>query len=393
MAADYSNVSFANDGRLRLLIIVGTRPEVIRLSEVIKKCRRHFDCLLAHTGQNYDYNLNGIFFRDLSLDDPDVYMDAVGDGLGETMGNIIARSYDLMNAVKPEALLILGDTNSCLSAIAAKRLHIPIFHMEAGNRCKDECLPEETNRRIVDIISDVNLAYSEHARRYLAECGLPRERTYVTGSPMAEVLRANLDQILTSDVRERLGLESGKYMLLSAHREENIDTQANFESLFNAINKLAEIYQMPILYSCHPRSRKRLESTGFKLHPLVRMHEPMGFHDYNRLQSSAFCVVSDSGTLPEESSFFSSVGMPFPAVCIRTSTERPEALDKACFTLAGIDERGLVNAVRTAVALDEEGSLPQAPVPDYADETVSTKVVKIIQSYTGIVDKMVWRKR
>lgn len=393
MAADYSNVSFANDGRLRLLIIVGTRPEVIRLSEVIKKCRRHFDCLLAHTGQNYDYNLNGIFFRDLSLDDPDVYMDAVGDGLGETMGNIIARSYDLMNAVRPEALLILGDTNSCLSAIAAKRLHIPIFHMEAGNRCKDECLPEETNRRIVDIISDVNLAYSEHARRYLAECGLPRERTYVTGSPMAEVLRANLDQILASDVHERLGLEPGKYMLLSAHREENIDTQANFESLFNAINRLAEIYQMPILYSCHPRSRKRLESTGFKLHPLVRMHEPMGFHDYNRLQSSAFCVVSDSGTLPEESSFFASVGMPFPAVCIRTSTERPEALDKACFTLAGIDERGLVNAVRTAVALDEEGSLPQAPVPDYADETVSTKVVKIIQSYTGIVDKMVWRKR
>lgn len=393
MAADYSNVSFANDGRLRLLIIVGTRPEVIRLSEVIKKCRRHFDCLLAHTGQNYDYNLNGIFFRDLSLDDPDVYMDAVGDGLGETVGNIIARSYDLMNAVKPEALLILGDTNSCLSAIAAKRLHIPIFHMEAGNRCKDECLPEETNRRIVDIISDVNLAYSEHARRYLAECGLPRERTYVTGSPMAEVLRANLDQILASDVHERLGLEPGKYMLLSAHREENIDTQTNFESLFNAINKLAEIYQIPILYSCHPRSRKRLESTGFKLHPLVRMHEPMGFHDYNRLQSSAFCVVSDSGTLPEESSFFASVGMPFPAVCIRTSTERPEALDKACFTLAGIDERGLVNAVRTAVALDEEGSLPQAPVPDYADESVSTKVVKIIQSYTGIVDKMVWRKR
>lgn len=393
MAADYSNVSFANDGRLRLLIIVGTRPEVIRLSEVIKKCRRHFDCLLAHTGQNYDYNLNGIFFRDLSLDDPDVYMDAVGDGLGETMGNIIARSYDLMNAVKPEALLILGDTNSCLSAIAAKRLHIPIFHMEAGNRCKDECLPEETNRRIVDIISDVNLAYSEHARRYLAECGLPRERTYVTGSPMAEVLRANLDQILASDVHERLGLEPGKYMLLSAHREENIDTQANFESLFNAINKLAEIYQMPILYSCHPRSRKRLESTGFKLHPLVRMHEPMGFHDYNRLQSSAYCVVSDSGTLPEESSFFASVGMPFPAVCIRTSTERPEALDKACFTLAGIDERGLVNAVRTAVALDEEDSLPQAPVPDYEDESVSTKVVKIVQSYTGIVDKMVWRKR
>lgn len=392
MAVDYSNVSFAFDGRLRLLIIVGTRPEVIRLSEVIKKCRKHFDCLLAHTGQNYDYSLNGIFFRDLSLDDPDVYMDAVGDGLGETMGNIVAHSYDLMDAVKPEALLILGDTNSCLSAIAAKRLHIPIFHMEAGNRCKDECLPEETNRRIVDIISDVNLAYSEHARRYLAECGLPRERTYVTGSPMAEVLRANLDQILASDVHECLGLEPGKYMLLSAHREENIDTQANFESLFKAINKLADIYQMPILYSCHPRSRKRLESTGFKLHPLVRMHEPMGFHDYNRLQMDAFCVVSDSGTLPEESSFFAAVGRPFPAVCIRTSTERPEALDKACFTLAGIDERGLLNAVRTAVALDAEGSLPQAPVPDYADECVSTKVVKIIQSYVGIVDKMVWRK-
>ena len=393
MATDFANVSFARDGRLRLLIIVGTRPEVIRLSEVIKKCRRHFDCLLAHTGQNYDYTLNGIFFRDLSLGDPDVYLDAVGDGLGETMGNIIARSYDLMRAVGPEALLVLGDTNSCLSAIAAKRLHIPIFHMEAGNRCKDECLPEETNRRIVDVISDVNLAYSEHARRYLRDAGCAPERTYVTGSPMAEVLRANLDQILASDVHERLGLEPGKYMLLSAHREENIDTQANFESLFNAINKLAEIYQMPILYSCHPRSRKRLESTGFKLHPLVRMHEPMGFHDYNRLQSSAFCVVSDSGTLPEESSFFASAGMPFPAVCIRTSTERPEALDKACFTLAGIDERGLVNAVRTAVALDEEDSLPQAPVPDYADESVSTKVVKIVQSYTGIVDKMVWRKR
>lgn len=393
MATDFANVSFARDGRLRLLIIVGTRPEVIRLSEVIKKCRRHFDCLLAHTGQNYDYTLNGIFFRDLSLDDPDVYLDAVGDGLGETMGNIIARSYDLMREVEPEALLVLGDTNSCLSAISAKRLHIPIFHMEAGNRCKDECLPEETNRRIVDVISDVNLAYSEHARRYLRDAGCAPERTYVTGSPMAEVLRANLDQILASDVHERLGLEPGKYILLSAHREENIDTQANFESLFNAINKLAEIYQMPILYSCHPRSRKRLESTGFKLHPLVRMHEPMGFHDYNRLQSSAFCVVSDSGTLPEESSFFASVGMPFPAVCIRTSTERPEALDKACFTLAGIDGRGLLNAVRTAVALDAEGSLPQAPVPDYADECVSTKVVKIIQSYTGIVDKMVWRKR
>lgn len=393
MATDFRNVSFARDGRLRLLIIVGTRPEVIRLSEVIKKCRRHFDCLLAHTGQNYDYTLNGIFFRDLELGDPDVYLDAVGDGLGETMGNIIARSYDLMCAVGPEALLVLGDTNSCLSAISAKRLHIPIFHMEAGNRCKDECLPEETNRRIVDVISDVNLAYSEHARRYLRDAGCAPERTYVTGSPMAEVLRANLDQILASDVHERLGLEPGKYILLSAHREENIDTQANFESLFNAINKLAEIYQMPILYSCHPRSRKRLESTGFALHPLVRMHEPMGFHDYNRLQSSAFCVVSDSGTLPEESSFFASVGMPFPAVCIRTSTERPEALDKACFTLAGIDGRGLLNAVRTAVALDAEGSLPQAPVPDYADECVSTKVVKIIQSYTGIVDKMVWRKR
>lgn len=393
LSCDFANVSFARDGRLRLLIIVGTRPEVIRLSEVIKKCRRHFDCLLAHTGQNYDYTLNGIFFRDLSLDDPDVYLDAVGDGLGETMGNIIARSYDLMREVEPEALLVLGDTNSCLSAISAKRLHIPIFHMEAGNRCKDECLPEETNRRIVDVISDVNLAYSEHARRYLRDAGCAPERTYVTGSPMAEVLRANLDQILASDVHERLGLEPGKYILLSAHREENIDTQANFESLFNAINKLAEIYQMPILYSCHPRSRKRLESTGFALHPLVRMHEPMGFHDYNRLQSSAFCVVSDSGTLPEESSFFASVGMPFPAVCIRTSTERPEALDKACFTLAGIDGRGLLNAVRTAVALDAEGSLPQAPVPDYADECVSTKVVKIIQSYTGIVDKMVWRKR
>lgn len=393
MATDFANVSFARDGRLRLLIIVGTRPEVIRLSEVIKKCRRHFDCLLAHTGQNYDYTLNGIFFRDLSLDDPDVYLDAVGDGLGETMGNIIARSYDLMREVEPEALLVLGDTNSCLSAISAKRLHIPIFHMEAGNRCKDECLPEETNRRIVDVISDVNLAYSEHARRYLRDAGCAPERTYVTGSPMAEVLRANLDQILASDVHERLGLEPGKYILLSAHREENIDTQANFESLFNAINKLAEIYQMPILYSCHPRSRKRLESTGFALHPFVRMHEPMGFHDYNRLQSSAFCVVSDSGTLPEESSFFASAGMPFPAVCIRTSTERPEALDKACFTLAGIDGRGLLNAVRTAVALDAEGSLPQAPVPDYADECVSTKVVKIIQSYTGIVDKMVWRKR
>lgn len=392
LKSEYMNVSFAHDGRLRLLVIVGTRPEVIRLSEVIKKCRRHFDCLLAHTGQNYDYTLNGIFFRDLGLADPDVYLDAVGDGLGQTMGNIIARSYDLMREIEPEALLVLGDTNSCLSAIAAKRLHIPIFHMEAGNRCKDECLPEETNRRIVDVISDVNLAYSEHARRYLKDTGLPSERTFVTGSPMAEVLRANLDAILASDVHKRLGLEPGVYMLLSAHREENIDTRANFESLFNAVNSLAEAYRMPILYSCHPRSRKRLEETGFELHPLVRMHEPMGFHDYNRLQSDAFCVVSDSGTLPEESSFFSSIGRPFPAVCIRTSTERPEALDKACFTLAGIDARGLLNAVRTAVALDAEGSLPQAPVPDYADEKVSTKVVKIIQSYTGIVDKMVWRK-
>ena len=392
MNTDFSNVSFANNGALKLLIIVGTRPEIIRLSEVIKKCRRHFDCLLAHTGQNYDYTLNGIFFRDLDLDDPDVYMDAVGGDLGETIGNIIAASYKLMEQVKPDALLVLGDTNSCLSAIPAKRLHIPIFHMEAGNRCKDECLPEETNRRIVDIISDVNLAYSEHARRYLAECGLPRERTYVTGSPMAEVLRANLSQIESSGVLGELGLEPKGYFLLSAHREENIDTDENFRSLFGAINRLAEEYGKPILYSCHPRSRKRLESTGFGLHPLVRMHEPMGFHDYNCLQMNAYCVVSDSGTLPEESSFFASIGRPFPAVCIRTSTERPEALDKACFTLAGISERGLLQAVRTAVALDGEGSLPQAPVPDYADENVSTKVVKIIQSYTGIVDKMVWRK-
>ena len=387
------DVSFADDGRLKLLIIVGTRPEIIRLSEVIKKCRTYFDCVLAHTGQNYDYTLNGIFFRDLELADPDVYLDAVGNGLGETMGNIIASSYDLMARIKPDALLILGDTNSCLSAISAKRLHIPIFHMEAGNRCKDECLPEETNRRIVDIISDVNLAYSEHARRYLAECGLPRERTYVTGSPMAEVLHANLSRIESSNVLSELGLEPKKYMLLSAHREENIDTDANFRSLFGAINCLAEEYGMPILYSCHPRSRKRLEASGFELHPLVRMHEPMGFHDYNCLQMNAFCVVSDSGTLPEESSFFASIGKPFPAVCIRTSTERPEALDKACFTLAGISERGLLHAVHTAVALDAEGSYPEAPVPDYADETVSTKVVKIIQSYTGIVDRMVWRKQ
>ena len=393
MGKAYFDMAFKGDGRLRLLIIVGTRPEVIRLSEVIKKCRRHFDCLLAHTGQNYDYTLNGIFFRDLELADPDVYLDAVGADLGETVGNIIAASYKLMVAARPDALLILGDTNSCLSAIAAKRLHIPIFHMEAGNRCKDECLPEETNRRIVDVISDVNLAYSEHARRYLKETGCAPERTYVTGSPMAEVLRANLPKIEASDTHARLGLEPRRYMLLSAHREENIDTEANFLSLFGAINRLAEEYQMPIQYSCHPRSRKRLEETGFELHPLVRMHEPMGFHDYNRLQMDAFCVVSDSGTLPEESSFFASIGKPFPAVCIRTSTERPEALDKACFTLAGVDERGLLNAVRTAVALDAEGSLPQAPVPDYADENVSTKVVKIIQSYTGIVDKMVWRKR
>ena len=388
----YSNVSFADDGRLKLLIVVGTRPEIIRLSEVIKKCRRHFDCLLAHTGQNYDYTLNGIFFRDLELDDPDVYLDAVGADLGETVGNIIAASYRLMATVKPDALLILGDTNSCLSAIAAKRLHVPIFHMEAGNRCKDECLPEETNRRIVDVISDVNMAYSEHARRWLHATGCAPERTFVTGSPMAEVLRANLAKIEASDVLGELGLEPKRYMLLSAHREENIDTEANFRSLFSAINALAARYDMPILYSCHPRSRKRLEATGFPLDPRVRMHEPMGFHDYNKLQSNAFCVVSDSGTLPEESSFFASIGKPFPAVCIRTSTERPEAMDRACFTLAGISERGLLQAVATAVSLDAEDSLPEAPVPDYATESVSTKVVKIIQSYTGIVDKMVWRK-
>ena len=392
MAKDYSDIEFKDDGRLKLLIIVGTRPEVIRLSEVIKKCRRHFDCLLAHTGQNYDYTLNGIFFRDLELADPDVYLDAVGSDLGETVGNIIAASYKLMVQVRPDALLVLGDTNSCLSAISAKRLHIPIFHMEAGHRCKDECLPEETNRRIVDVISDVNMAYSEHARRYLAQTGCAPERTYVTGSPMAEVLHANLEKIEASDVLERLGLEPKRYILLSAHREENIDTDGNFYSLFSAINGLAEAYDMPILYSCHPRSRKRLEETGFELDPRVRMHEPMGFHDYNHLQMNAFCVVSDSGTLPEESSYFASVGHPFPAVCIRTSTERPEALDKGCFTLAGISERGLLQAVRVAVGLDAEGSYPQAPVPDYADEAVSTKVVKIVQSYTGIVDKMVWRK-
>ena len=387
----FENVSFKNNGKLKLLIIVGTRPEVIRLSAVINKSRQYFDCLLAHTGQNYDYNLNGIFFRDLSLADPDVYLDAVGKNLGETMGNIIARSYELMVAVQPDAVLVLGDTNSCLSVIGAKRLHIPIFHMEAGNRCKDECLPEETNRRIVDIISDVNLAYSEHARRYLADCGLPKERTYVTGSPMAEVLHNNLSSIEASDIHARLGLEKGKYILLSAHREENIDTEKNFLSLFGAINKIAEKYDMPILYSCHPRSRNRLEASGFKLDPRVIRHEPLGFHDYNCLQMNAFAVISDSGTLPEESSFFTSVGHPFPAVCIRTSTERPEAIDKACFVLAGIDENGLLGAVETAVAMNENGDYG-IPVPDYVEENVSTKVVKIIQSYTGVVNKMVWRK-
>ncbi|MBO5249073.1 MAG: UDP-N-acetylglucosamine 2-epimerase (non-hydrolyzing) [Clostridia bacterium] len=388
---DYSDVSFQNNGKLKLLIIVGTRPEIIRLAAVINKCRTYFDCVLAHTGQNYDYNLNGVFFKDLKLADPEVYMDAVGDDLGATVGNIINCSYKLMNQIKPDALLILGDTNSCLSAIAAKRLHIPIFHMEAGNRCKDECLPEETNRRIVDIISDVNLAYSEHARKYLHECGLPKERVYVTGSPMAEVLHDNLAEIEASDVHKRLGLEKGKYILLSAHREENIDTEKNFLSLFNAINKMAEKYDMPILYSCHPRSRKRLEASGFKLDPRVIQNEPLGFHDYNCLQMNAFCCVSDSGTLPEESSFFTSVGHPFPAVCIRTSTERPEALDKACFILAGIDEDHLLQAVDTAVQMNLDGN-DGLPVPDYVDRNVSTKVVKIIQSYTGVVDKMVWRK-
>ncbi|WBY64186.1 MAG: UDP-2,3-diacetamido-2,3-dideoxy-D-glucuronate 2-epimerase [Thermocaproicibacter melissae] len=391
MKLDYSDVKFAQDGRLKLLIIVGTRPEIIRLSAVINKCRTYFDCILAHTGQNYDYNLNGIFFRDLRLKDPEVYMDAVGDDLGSTIGNIINCSYKLMAQTKPDALLILGDTNSCLSAIAAKRLHIPIFHMEAGNRCKDECLPEETNRRIVDIISDVNLAYSEHARRYLAECGLPRERTYVTGSPMAEVLHQNLKQIENSDVLQRLGLKKGSYILLSAHREENIDTEKNFLSLFNAINKLAEKYDMPILYSCHPRSKKRLQASGFQLDKRVIQHEPLGFHDYNCLQMNAFAVVSDSGTLPEESSFFTSVGHPFPAICIRTSTERPEALDKGCFVLAGIDENSLLQAVDIAVKMNQRGDFG-IPVPDYVEENVSTKVVKIIQSYTGIVNKMVWRK-
>ena len=391
MKLDYSDIKFSDNGKLKLLIIVGTRPEIIRLAAVISKCRRYFDCILAHTGQNYDYNLNGIFFRDLKLDDPEVYMDAVGDDLGATVGNIINCSYKLMSSVKPDALLILGDTNSCLSAIAAKRLHIPIFHMEAGNRCKDECLPEETNRRIVDIISDVNLAYSEHARRYLHECGLPKERTYVTGSPMAEVLHANLSDIESSDILEKLGLEKKKYILLSAHREENIDTEKNFTSLFTAINKMAEKYDMPILYSCHPRSRNRLESSGFKLDPRVIRHEPLGFHDYNKLQMNAFAVVSDSGTLPEESSFFTSIGNPFPAVCIRTSTERPEALVKACFILAGIDGDSLIQAVETAVSMtvaEDHG----IPVPTYTDENVSTKVVKIIQSYTGVVNKMVWRK-
>ena len=388
---DYSDIHFKNDGRLKLLIIVGTRPEIIRLAAVIGKCRTYFDCILAHTGQNYDYNLNGVFFRDLGIDAPEVYMDAAGGDLGETVGSIINCSYKLMSEIRPDALLILGDTNSCLSAIAAKRLHIPIFHMEAGNRCKDECLPEETNRRIVDIISDVNLAYSEHARRYLIECGLPKERTYVTGSPMAEVLHKNLGNIEKSDIHSRLGLEKGRYILLSAHREENIDTERNFTSLFTAINKMAEKYDMPILYSCHPRSAKRLAASGFALDKRVIRHEPLGFFDYNALQMNAFAVVSDSGTLPEESSFFLSVGHAFPAVCIRTSTERPEALDKGCFVLAGIDEKSLLQAVDTAVAMNKNGDLG-IPVPDYVEENVSSKVVKIIQSYTGVVDKMVWRK-
>ena len=391
LKTDYSNIKFADDGKLKLLIIVGTRPEIIRLAAVINKCRKYFDCILAHTGQNYDYNLNGVFFHDLKLKDPEVFMDAVGDDLGATMGNIINASYKLMAQIKPDAVLVLGDTNSCLSVIGAKRLHIPIFHMEAGNRCKDENLPEETNRRIVDIISDVNLAYSEHARRYLAECGLPKERTYVTGSPMAEVLHQNLSEIGASDIHQRLGLEKGKYILLSAHREENIDSEKNFNSLFNAINKMAEKYDMPILYSCHPRSRNRLVASGFKLDKRVIQHAPLGFHDYNCLQMNAFAVVSDSGTLPEESSFFTSVGHPFPAVCIRTSTERPESLDKAVFVLAGIDEKSLLQSVDIAVGLVRDGNYG-IPVPDYTDENVSTKVVKIIQSYTGGVNKMVWRK-
>ena len=391
MKFNYSNVKWKENGKLKLLIIVGTRPEIIRLAAVINKCRQYFDVILAHTGQNYDYNLNGVFFKDLKLADPEVYLDAVGADLGETCGNIIAKSYKLMAEIKPDGVLVLGDTNSCLSVIGAKRLHIPIFHMEAGNRCKDECLPEETNRRIVDIISDVNMAYSEHARRYLADCGLPKERTYVTGSPMAEVLHNNLAEIEASDVHARLGLEKGKYILLSAHREENIDTDKNFTSLFTAINKMAEKYDMPILYSCHPRSRKKLEATGFKLDPRVRQNEPLGFHDYNCLQMNAFCCVSDSGTLPEESSFFTSIGKPFPAVCIRTSTERPEALDKACFILSGIDEKGLLQSVETAVEMNKNGDYG-IPVPDYIEENVSTKVVKIIQSYVGVVNKMVWRK-
>ena len=387
----YGNVKWKENGKLKLLIIVGTRPEIIRLAAVINKTRKYFDVILAHTGQNYDYNLNGVFFKDLKLENPEVYLNAVGNDLGETCGNIIAQSYKLMAEIKPEAVLVLGDTNSSLSVIGAKRLHIPIFHMEAGNRCKDECLPEETNRRIVDIISDVNMAYSEHARRYLADCGLPKERTYVTGSPMAEVLHNNLAEIEASDIHGRLGLEKGKYILLSAHREENIDTEKNFLSLFNAINKMAEKYDMPILYSCHPRSKKRIESTGFKLDTRVIQHEPLGFHDYNCLQMNAFAVVSDSGTLPEESSFFTSVGHPFPAVCIRTSTERPEALDKACFILSGIDEKGLLQSVDTAVEMNKAGDYG-IPVPDYIEENVSSKVVKIIQSYTGVVNKMVWRK-
>ena len=391
MKLDYSDIHFADDGRLKLVIIVGTRPEIIRLAAVINKCRKYFDCILAHTGQNYDYNLNGVFFHDLKLKDPEVYMDAVGDDLGATVGNIINCSYKLLSQVKPDAMLVLGDTNSCLSVIPAKRLHIPIFHMEAGNRCFDECLPEETNRRIVDIISDVNMCYSEHARRYLNASGVAKERTYVTGSPMAEVLHQNLAEIEASDVHSRLGLEKGKYILLSAHREENIDTEKNFKSLFTAINAMAEKYDMPILYSCHPRSRKRLEQSGFKLDGRVIQHEPLGFHDYNCLQMNAFAVVSDSGTLPEESSFFTSVGHPFPAVCIRTSTERPEAMDKGCFILAGIDERSLLQAVDTAVAMNINGD-NGIPVPNYTDENVSTKVVKLVQSYTGVVNKMVWRK-
>ena len=389
--ADYSNISFRNDGKLKLLIIVGTRPEIIRLAAVINKTRRYFDVILAHTGQNYDYNLNGVFFHDLRLEDPEVYLNAVGTDLGETMGNIISESYKLMVAIRPDAVLVLGDTNSCLSVIGAKRLHIPIFHMEAGNRCKDECLPEETNRRIVDIISDVNMAYSEHARRYLADTGLPKERTYVTGSPMAEVLHQNLPYIEGSDIHARLGLQKGQYILLSAHREENIDTEKNFLSLFRAVNAMAEKYDLPILYSCHPRSKKRLESSGFQLDRRVIQHEPLGFHDYNCLQMNAFCVVSDSGTLPEESSFFTSVGHPFPAVCIRTSTERPESLDKAGFILSGIDEQGLLQAVDVAVEMVKDGCFG-LPVPNYVDENVSDKVVKLIQSYVGVVNKMVWRK-